>query len=338
MGSHLSQKYRTQTQPTQDQDMDRVHRRLDEIERVIFALSLFGGSLGVGSQGSGGGQNCGLSINPNTVSLTVPTNDTGSVTAVVTVTSTLAQTVTFAASYIGAAPACLGVPIVTPSTVTFTAGQSIPIAISIPYTNCVTSGLTVHLSLTATTSLGCTTGNLLTGVGTVTTSNLPTFAIEARCNNSSGCCGVYANIWGSVAQNDPSLCNCSASCQAYCGAASDFCPTTCLTCCQSIDFDFRARSINGFAGTITLTCTSPTCSDCKGALHTPCSGIPANVTLTAGQVSTFVTRIGGIFSFMSPTSGTFYAQGTSTMTITGTAASISKQAFVLAGDAYKICP
>ena len=307
---------------------------------MIFALSLFGGGLGVAGAGSGAGQNCGLTIDPTSVSLVVPTNDTGSVAAVVTVTSSLAQTVTFNVAYIGTSPpACLGTPTVTPSTFTFTAGQQIQIAITVPYVNCTTNGLSVHLSLTATTSLGCTTGNLLTGVGTVTTSNTGTFALEAECNQGSPCCAGYLNVWLAATQTDINAgCSTSNFCVSYCGAASDNCPTVCVTCAGTSLFAFRARSINGFAGTINLTCDSETCTDCMGLNRNGCTGWPASVTLTAGQTTTFVAAGGPYVRSVGPTNGSYYLPCFASMSATGVAGAIQKTTFVMMNTYCKACP
>lgn len=283
----MSTKQRIQTQPVQEQEYDAVHRRIDRIERLIQSLGLLGGGLGIGGLGSGGGvQNCGLTISPDHFNVTIPTNDTGSVAAVFTVTSSVAQTVTFTASYIGAPPACLGSLVVLPSTVTFTAGQSALVAIMVPYANCSTAGVSVHIALSATTSLGCTASNLLTGTGggLATTSDAGTFALEASCNNVSGCCGAQAGIWGAVATTTAGLCGAYINCGLCVPPLPDSCPGNCQAAGAGGAFNLRVRSINGFAGTIILTCGSDTTTDCTGGTYDGCSGFPASITLTAGQI------------------------------------------------------
>lgn len=243
----------------------------------------------------------------------VPANDTGSIGQSVTVTSTVAQTVTFSVVGVGTLAACLGTPTVTPSTFIFTAGLSATIVISMPYANCTDTTTTATLALSATTNSGCSTGTAVTG--NVSVSNAPTFVLEITCDGSQGFCTSAVGVYGTAASDSNSSNPSQGSCSgASIGGLSEGSP--------------RVRSVNGFAGTITITYTGliPT------SLTTPCgrlnSGCSLSVTLIVGQTLNLCTS-----PFVAPCSfqagplanpAAFACEGT--CTVSGTSGSITKTA------------
>ena len=273
----------------------------------------FGGAQFPG--GSGG--SCGLIFSPTTLSFTVPTNDTGSVAQTVTVTSVIAQSVTFCAYWVDGGSAnpctlgnspdpCISVPTVYPSTFTFTAGQSTTIAISVPYAACTVNGLTGALALGATTSLGCTVNNALTGGGTVTTSNIPTFAIETSSDAVS---------WATVATKSSEVFSGPCVCTSQGGNL----------CAATGPFYFRARSINGFAGTITLICSSAECADCNLNVYNNCVAFPSSVTLSAGETKAIGSSFAIVVQCYTVQHGGSYSS-TNSLLCAGTSDGITKQA------------
>jgi hypothetical protein len=302
--------------------MNAVHRRIDELERLIQSLSLLGGGLGAGSPTGGTVQTCGLTWNPTSVALTIPTDYTSSVAAQVQVTSAIAQTVTFSASWLTPPDPCIGTPTVTPSTLTFTAGQTLPIMITVPYASCTQNGLTAKLTVQATTGT-CTTymGGLPGMAGTTTTSNTPMVVVQAICVNSYAC---LTTDWGGGAAN-------FAAIVPYCGPT--YCPSLCGPGGYVIgEFRFRLCSVNGFTGQITVTCAyagDPACG-------TPCSSLVGTYTLSAGQIM-------GIGTFYEPVcgnaNGNYYGstiQNGPTATITVTAANSSSTG--IGTSSIQTCP
>jgi hypothetical protein len=188
--------YASQTPKNAAERAAALERRVEELEkRIAFSNFGSGAASGGGAGGGSGSGTCGLTFNPTTLNIPIPTGGSSALGAqgYTDVTSSIAQTVTFSASLYGTSPSCLGTPTVSPSTITFTAGQTIRIYVSIPYTNCGTAGQSFQLSLAYSTDSDC--GGILGGSpgqsGGGTTGQKfggPPFAATAVCN----CVGFWS--------------------------------------------------------------------------------------------------------------------------------------------------
>ena len=198
--------YPSQTPKTGAERAAALERRVEELEKRI-AFSNFGSGAGAGGGGgepSGSGA-CGLTFDPATLNIVVPTNGSNGLGAqgYTDVTSSIAQTVAFTASLFGNPPACLGTPTVSPSTITFTEGQTIRVYVGIPYTNCGTAGQTFQLTLAYSTDQGCNgvmgNGPGQSGGGT-TGQNFdgPPFTIGAVANCVGFWSYMHTNVSGSL--------------------------------------------------------------------------------------------------------------------------------------------
>jgi hypothetical protein len=272
----MTPKFRAITPPNQWQDANRLHRRIDEVERLIQSLSLLGAGATGGLASGSSSQNCGLTFNPATVSIAIPADTTGTASASVQVTSSIAQTVTFTASWAGTPDPCLGTPTVVPSTVTFTAGQTVTIVIQVPYYDC---GLTVNAQLTVayTTNQGCS-GYMGGGPGQAGTAssnngNQATFVIDPGASESPspllGCCG--------------------------CGSCPDVCECCVGVWDGSVPPALTLRSLNGWSGTVVVTCTAPNCVQAPNIYYN-CAGYPQTISLPANGTAS-LDAPGGSFPF-----------------------------------------
>ena len=166
-------KYHTLTRPITEQELDRAQKRLDEIERLLTARrKKVHGGLAM-PQGT-----CLLTISPTSFKVSIRGGIQGNAWIPITVTSNIAQTVTFTPQYADTPDPCLGPPIADPSTFTFKEGQSVVIVIKLPYSNCA-NGISADLHLSIGTSLGCSATIVLVHIDVTSTAPLCNVSLEA---------------------------------------------------------------------------------------------------------------------------------------------------------------